>query len=285
MRFDVLELHRAFPWKYLRCPCSSIFQSEARNTRIRSYARKLVLISFHLKLHTSHPSSGKNSGFQDFKVHRLRLSYCEALQHVRKIWAEDIEFFHGCGKRESIGEATTNFRVFGLKMKLARSATAGILIPTKCKESQQRVAAWDVLRIRRKCISCKPLHQHQSMLVCSQDAPNAFSTAVEAPGLEEPDPLQQEVDPKRLVSSKSRGPPRYRHSPTHMAAGGSVNVHHIACAWCELADCVDTLTHCAETLCVSTASTGDGEGRRQESSNPSQRQTRSKHRIYGKDSH
>jgi hypothetical protein len=32
------------------------------------------------------------------------------------------------------------------------------------------------------------------------------------------------------------------------------------------ADYADTLTLCAETLCVSTASTGDGEGRRQESS-------------------
>jgi hypothetical protein len=48
-----------FSLEVLRRPRSSIFQSEARNTRIRSYARKLVLVSFHLKLHTSHPSSGK----------------------------------------------------------------------------------------------------------------------------------------------------------------------------------------------------------------------------------
>jgi hypothetical protein len=45
-----------------------------------------------------------------------------------------------------------------------------------------------------------------------------------------------------------------------------VNVHHIACAWCEHADCMDTHTLCAETLGVSTASTCDGEGRTQESS-------------------
>jgi hypothetical protein len=38
---------------------------------------------------------------QEFKVHRLLLSYCEALQHVRKIWAEDMELFHSCGKDES----------------------------------------------------------------------------------------------------------------------------------------------------------------------------------------
>ena len=68
---------------------------------------------------------------QDFKVHRQLLVYCEAPQHVRKIWAEDMEFFHGCGKGESFGEAITRFRASGLKLKLARSATVGILIPTK----------------------------------------------------------------------------------------------------------------------------------------------------------
>jgi hypothetical protein len=68
---------------------------------------------------------------QDFKVHRLLLSYCEASQHVRNIWAEDMELFHGCGKGESFGEAITRFRASGLKLKLARSATVGILIPTK----------------------------------------------------------------------------------------------------------------------------------------------------------
>jgi hypothetical protein len=45
------------------------------------------------------------------------------------------------------------------------------------------------------------------LLLCSQDVPSAISTAVEAPGLEEPDPLQQAVDPKLLVSSRSKGPP------------------------------------------------------------------------------
>ncbi len=104
------------------------------------------------------------------------------------------------------------------------------------------------------------------LLLCSQDVPSAISTAVEAPGLEEPDPLQEAVDPKLLVSSRSKGPPRRHHHLTHMPSGGRVDVQHIVCAWCEHADSVDTHTLCAETLCVSTASTGDGAGRRQESS-------------------
>ncbi len=68
---------------------------------------------------------------QEFKVHRLLLSYCEALQHVRKIWAEDMAFFESCGKDKSFGEAITRFRAAGLRMNLARSATVGILIPTR----------------------------------------------------------------------------------------------------------------------------------------------------------
>ncbi len=67
------------------------------------------------------------------------------------------------------------------------------------------------------------------------------------PGLEEPDPLQQEVDPKLLVSSRCEGPPRRRHNPTRMLAGGRVDVHHILCAWCEHAESLDTHTLCAET--------------------------------------
>ncbi len=68
---------------------------------------------------------------QDFKVTRLLLSYCEALQHVRKIWADDMDFFHSCGKEESFREAITRFRASGMTMKLARSTTGGILMPTK----------------------------------------------------------------------------------------------------------------------------------------------------------
>jgi hypothetical protein len=106
------------------------------------------------------------------------------------------------------------------------------------------------------------------LLLCSQDVPNVISAAVAAPGQAELDPLQLEVDPKLLLSSRGKGPPRRRHNPTHMPPGGRVDVHHIVTvfAWCELADSVDTYTLCAETLCVSTASTDDGAARRQESS-------------------
>ncbi len=120
--------------------------------------------------------------------------------------------------------------------------------------------------------------------MCLQDAPSAIYTAVKAPALEEPDPLQQEVDPKRLVSSRSRGPPRYQHNPTHMPAGGRVNVHHVACAWCELAACVDTHSvqkpSASQPLPLVMERAGDKRARSASpSTNPSQRQTRSKHRI------
>ncbi len=90
-------------------------------------------------------------------------------------------------------------------------------------------------------------------LLYSQEDPSAISTAVDAPGHKEPDhkepdPLQQEVDPKRLVSSRSKGPPRHRHISTHLPSGGRVYVPHIACACRERADRVDTLTLCAESL-------------------------------------
>jgi len=68
---------------------------------------------------------------QGFNVHRLLLSFPEASQHVRNIWAKDMEFFHSCGKTETFGEAITRFRAQGLTMTLARSATVCILIPTK----------------------------------------------------------------------------------------------------------------------------------------------------------
>ncbi len=42
-----------------------------------------------------------------------------------------MEFFHSCAKTETFGEAVTRFKAAGLKMNLARSATVGVLIPTK----------------------------------------------------------------------------------------------------------------------------------------------------------
>ncbi len=64
-----------------------------------------------------------------------------------------------------------------------------------------------------------------------------------------------------IVSSGCKGTARHLHNSTHMRAGVSIDVHHILCAWCGLAESVDTHTLCAETLCV----TGDGAARRQES--------------------
>ncbi len=46
---------------------------------------------------------------QEIKVIRLLLSYCEASQNVRKLWAVDMEFFQASGKRESFPEAITRF--------------------------------------------------------------------------------------------------------------------------------------------------------------------------------
>jgi hypothetical protein len=104
-----------------------------------------------------------------------------------------------------------------------------------------------------------------------QVEPSAVSTAVDvlAPteaGGKQADPLQLNVDPKLLVSSKSRGPAPHRHIPSHALQKRKVCLHHASCAWRELPDYFNTLTLSAEILCVSTASTGDGEGWRKTSS-------------------
>jgi hypothetical protein len=48
------------------------------------------------------------------------------------------------------------------------------------------------------------------------------------------DPLQKDVDPKLLVSSRGKGPSRRRKFPAHMPPAGKVNVHqsllHPVCA-------------------------------------------------------
>ncbi len=104
--------------------------------------------------------------FPDFKVHSLLLSYCEALQHVRKIWAEDMEFFHGLeffhgyGKGESFGEAITRFRASGLKMKLARSATVGILIPTKSMMQHLDLQKFPSFELAVQCVEdCRVMYE------------------------------------------------------------------------------------------------------------------------------
>jgi hypothetical protein len=70
------------------------------------------------------------------------------------------------------------------------------------------------------------------------------------------DRLQLEVDPKLLVSSKSRGPAPHRHIPTHAPSKRQVCLHHASYTCRALPDCLHTLTLSEESLCVSTASTG-----------------------------
>jgi hypothetical protein len=104
-----------------------------------------------------------------------------------------------------------------------------------------------------------------------QEDPSAISTAVDVlahteAGGKKADRLQLDVDPKLLVSSKSRGPAPQRHIPTHAPPKRKVCLHHASYTGRELPDYLHTLTLSTESFCVSTASTGDGEGWRKTSS-------------------
>jgi hypothetical protein len=67
------------------------------------------------------------------------------------------------------------------------------------------------------------------------------------------------VDPQLLVSSKSKGPPRHRHIPTkNPQKAKKVCLHDTACAWREVPDLFDSLSHSTARRFVSTASTGEG---------------------------
>ena len=75
------------------------------------------------------------------------------------------------------------------------------------------------------------------------------------------DSLQVAVDPKLLVTSKSKGPPLRRQFPTQKQPKLlKVCLHDAACAWREVPDFFDSLTHSTESRFVSTASTGGGGG-------------------------
>jgi hypothetical protein len=96
------------------------------------------------------------------EFNRLLLSYCEASQHVRKIWAEDMELFHSCGngKDESFGEAITRFSAAGLRMKLARSATVGILIPTRSMMRDVETLKFETFEEEVKCVEdCRVMYE------------------------------------------------------------------------------------------------------------------------------
>jgi len=82
------------------------------------------------------------------------------------------------------------------------------------------------------------------------------------------DRLQVPVDPKLLVTSKSKGPPLHRQFPTQKQPKLlKVCLHDAACAWREVPDLFDSLSHATARRFVSTASTGEGgEGWRKTSS-------------------
>ncbi len=102
--------------------------------------------------------------------------------------------------------------------------------------------------------------------------PGADSAEKAPPGDTVVDPLQRDVDLKLLVSSKGKSPSTCRKNLQQKSQKAKVNVHKIIFVhvlgqpWCEHAESVCTHTHCAETLCISTASTGVGTSWRQESS-------------------
>ncbi len=75
------------------------------------------------------------------------------------------------------------------------------------------------------------------------------------------DRLQRDVDPQLLVTSKGKGPPLHRQYPTQKQPKPiKVCLHVAACAWREVPDLFDSLSHSTESCFVSTASTGGGEG-------------------------
>ena len=75
------------------------------------------------------------------------------------------------------------------------------------------------------------------------------------------DRLQRDVDPQLLVSSKSKGPLLRRQCPTQKPPKAiKVCLHEAACAWREVPDLFNSLSHSTENRFVSTASTGGGEG-------------------------
>ena len=78
-------------------------------------------------------------------------------------------------------------------------------------------------------------------------------------GDEKADHLQRDVDPLLLLSSKSKGPPRHRDFPTKKVPKAmKVCLHDTACAWREVPDLFDSLSHATARRFVSTASTGEG---------------------------
>ena len=71
-----------------------------------------------------------------------------------------MEFFHACGKEDPVGEAITRFRASGLKMKLARSATVGILIFTKSMMRQLDLQKFETFEEEVQCVEdCRVMYE------------------------------------------------------------------------------------------------------------------------------
>jgi hypothetical protein len=139
------------------------------------------------------------------------------------------------------------------------------------------------------CLSFPANASFADFFLAFQEEPSDVSTAVdvlahtEEDGKKKADRLQLDVDLKLLVSSKSNvvGPAPPRHIPTHAPPRRKVCLHHAPYTGRELPDYLHTLTLSTESFCVSTASTGDGEGggKRAWSASPSSaRETRSRQR-------
>jgi hypothetical protein len=82
-----------------------------------------------------------------------------------------MEFFHSCGKDESFGEAITRFRAAGLRMNLARSATVGILIPTRSMMRDVENMRFETFAEEDKCVEdCRVMYECMYHRECDLDA-------------------------------------------------------------------------------------------------------------------
>ena len=123
------------------------------------------------------------------------------------------------------------------------------------------------------CLSFPANASFADFFLALQEEPSDVSTAVdvlahtEEDGKKKADRLQLDVDPKLLVSSKSKGPAPPRHIPTHAPPKRKVCLRHHDASYTgrELPDYLHTLTLSTESFSVSTPSTGDGEGWRKTS--------------------
>ncbi len=65
------------PYRFnLKGGCYCALSVKTFSDKDKILCRKLVFISFHLKLHTSHPSSGKR-----FRMSKFNVSFCRTVKH------------------------------------------------------------------------------------------------------------------------------------------------------------------------------------------------------------